>query len=84
MAVIMDCRSILSDFGSGDFIRLRIGIGRPVRGDVVDYVLQPFSSSDMENLAAVLDGAVDTLESLFTDGLEKTMSLYNNRDYLTL
>ncbi len=77
-------RSILSDFGTGDFIRLRIGIGRPVRGDVVDYVLQPFSANEMQDLASVLDGAVDTLESLFTDGLEKTMSLYNNRDYLTL
>ncbi|MDD2335973.1 MAG: aminoacyl-tRNA hydrolase [Geobacteraceae bacterium] len=77
-------RSIFSDFGSGDFIRLRIGIGRPVRGDVVDYVLHPFSANEMQDLASVLDGAVDTLESLFSDGLEKTMSLYNNRDYLTL
>jgi peptidyl-tRNA hydrolase, PTH1 family len=77
-------RSILSDFGTGDFIRLRIGIGRPVRGDVVDYVLQPFSANEMQDLASVLDGAVDTLESLFTDGLEKTMSLYNSRDYLNL
>ena len=77
-------RSILSDFGTGDFIRLRIGIGRPVRGDVVDYVLQPFSSKEMQDLASVLDGAIDTLESLFADGLEKTMSLFNNRNYLTL
>jgi PTH1 family peptidyl-tRNA hydrolase len=77
-------RSILSDIGTGDFIRLRIGIGRPVRGDVVDYVLQPFSVNEMQDLASVLDGAVDTLESVFSDGLEKTMSLYNNMDYLTL
>jgi peptidyl-tRNA hydrolase, PTH1 family len=77
-------RSILSDFGTGDFLRLRIGIGRPVRGDVVDYVLQPFSSKEMQDLASVLDGAIDTLESLFTDGLEKTMSLFNNRNYLAL
>jgi PTH1 family peptidyl-tRNA hydrolase len=77
-------RSILSVFGTGDFIRLRIGIGRPVRGDVVDYVLQPFSAIEMQDLASVLDGAIDTLESFFSDGLEKTMSLYNNRDYLAL
>jgi PTH1 family peptidyl-tRNA hydrolase len=77
-------RSILSDIGTGDFIRLRIGIGRPVRGDVVDYVLQPFSVNEMPDLASVLDGAIDTLESVFSDGLEKTMSIYNNRDYLTL
>jgi len=76
-------RSILSDLGTGDFIRLRVGIGRPVRGDVVDYVLHPFSVNEMKDLATVLDGAVDTLESLLSAGLEKTMSLYNNRDYLT-
>jgi PTH1 family peptidyl-tRNA hydrolase len=58
-------RSILSVFGTGDFIRLRIGIGRPVRGDVVDYVLQPFSAIEMQDLASVLDGAIDTLESFF-------------------
>jgi len=77
-------RSIFSDIGTGDFLRLRIGIGRPARGDVVDYVLHPFSANEMQDLAVVLDGAVDTLESLLSDGLEKTMSLFNNRDYLNL
>jgi len=77
-------RSIIADFGVRDFLRLRIGIGRPVRGDVVDYVLNPFSTVEMKDLAAVLDGAVDILESLFSDGLEKTMSLHNNRDFLAL
>jgi PTH1 family peptidyl-tRNA hydrolase len=77
-------RSIITDFGTRDFLRLRIGIGRPVRGDVVDYVLNPFSTLEMKDLAAVLDGAVDILESLFSDGLEKTMSLHNNRDFLAL
>ncbi|MRR53611.1 MAG: aminoacyl-tRNA hydrolase [Deltaproteobacteria bacterium] len=77
-------RSIIADFGDRDFLRLRIGIGRPVRGDVVDYVLNPFSPVEMKDLAAVLDGAVEILESLFSDGLEKTMSLHNNRDLLAV
>ncbi len=76
-------RSILATFSAGDFIRLRIGIGRPVHGDVVDYVLHPFSASEMQDLPFVLDGAVDVLESVLVVGLEKTMSLYNNRDYLS-
>ncbi len=77
-------RSIIADFGARDFLRLRIGIGRPVRGDVVDYVLNPFSPMEMKDLAAVVDGAVEILESLFSNGLEKTMSLHNNRDFLAL
>ncbi|MHC1698406.1 MAG: aminoacyl-tRNA hydrolase [Geobacteraceae bacterium] len=77
-------RSIIADFGTRDFVRLRVGIGRPVRGDVVDYVLNPFSTTEMKDLAAVVDGAVEILESLFLDGIEKTMSLNNNRDFLSL
>jgi peptidyl-tRNA hydrolase, PTH1 family len=75
-------RSIFSDFGTRDFLRLRIGIGRSVHGEVVDYVLNPFSVKEMQDLPFVLDGAIDVLESLFSAGLEKTMSLYNNRVYL--
>ncbi|HOP41660.1 MAG TPA: aminoacyl-tRNA hydrolase [Geobacteraceae bacterium] len=75
-------RSIQAVLGARDFQRLRIGIGRPVYGDVVDYVLNPFPASEMQNLAMVLDGAIDILESLLANGMEKTMSLYNNRDFL--
>lgn len=75
-------RSIGDVLGSRNFNRLRVGIGRPGRGDVVDYVLNPFPSGDMQDLAVVLDGAIDILESLLAVGMEKTMSLYNNRDFL--
>ncbi|MDD2319800.1 MAG: aminoacyl-tRNA hydrolase [Geobacteraceae bacterium] len=75
-------RSIVAALGSGDFNRLRIGIGRPLHGDVVDYVLNPFSAAEVQGLLAVLDGAVDVLESVFCHGFDKTMSLYNNRDFL--
>lgn len=75
-------RSIQSVLGTGNFIRLRVGIGRPGRGDVVDYVLNPFPSSEMQNLALVLDGAIEVLDSLLNAGMGKTMSLYNNRDFL--
>ncbi len=75
-------RSIFDDFGTRDFLRLRVGVGRPVRGEVVDYVLNPFSENELQDLPFIVDGAVDVLESLFSSGLEKTMSLFNNRDYL--
>jgi PTH1 family peptidyl-tRNA hydrolase len=75
-------RSIHSVLGTGDFNRLRIGIGRPLYGDVVDYVLNPFSVAEEQELLTVLDGAVDILESVLCHGLDKTMSLYNSRDFL--
>ena len=73
-------RSLLSELGSGDFTRIRMGIDRPSRGDVVDYVLTPFSREETGRLPQLLDGAVDVLASLLVEGLAKTMSLYNNRD----
>jgi len=73
-------RSLLAELGSGDFTRVRIGIDRPGRGDVVDYVLTPFRSEETVRLPLLLDGAVEAIESLLSVGLEKTMSLFNNRD----
>jgi PTH1 family peptidyl-tRNA hydrolase len=75
-------KSLTSSLGSGDFIRLRVGIGRPARGDVVDYVLSPFARDEMNDLLPVLDGAADMLETLLKEGLPKAMSIFNNKDLL--
>ena len=75
-------RSIMEQLGKGDFIRLRIGIGRPPRGDTVNYVLGNIPPDQMEVLARVLDGGVEMLEMLLDEGLPKAMSLYNNRNFL--
>lgn len=75
-------RSIIELIGSSDFTRVRIGIGRPLHGDVSSYVLGNLMPDEMENMARVLDGAIEMLESALDDGLPKAMSLYNNRNYL--
>ena len=75
-------RSILEQLGKGDFIRLRIGIGRPLHGDTVNYVLGNIPPDQMEDLPRVLDGGLDMLEMLLDEGLPKAMSLYNNRNFL--
>lgn len=75
-------KSLSACLGTGDFLRLRIGIGRPARGDVVDYVLSPFAGNEMNDLLPVLDGAVDMLETLFVEGLPKAMSIFNNKALL--
>ncbi len=75
-------RSIMEQLGKGDFIRLRIGIGRPLHGDTVNYVLGNIPPEQMEDLPRVLDGGLDMLEMLLDEGLPKAMSLYNNRNFL--
>lgn len=75
-------RSIIQQTGSADFLRLRIGIGRPLHGDVAAHVLSNFTPDEMESLARVLDGALEMLEMALDEGIPKAMSLYNNRNFL--
>lgn len=75
-------RSLVQELGSADFVRLRIGIGRPARGDVADYVLNNFPPDQLRELAPLCDGALNALALLLDEGLAKAMSLYNNKDVL--
>jgi PTH1 family peptidyl-tRNA hydrolase len=77
-------RSLLQELGSGEFTRIRIGIDRSRSGDPADYVLSPFSKNEMTSLSDLLNKIVDSIEMLVSEGLPKTMSLYNNKDLLAL
>ena len=71
-------RSLAEALGTQDFLRVRIGIGRPERGDrrpVADWVLQPFPpGTDVDRL--VRDGADCTL-SVLRDGVDAAMRTWN-------
>jgi len=75
-------RSLAQELSSGAFLRVRVGIGRPLHGDVVNYVLNNFTPEEMSGLPRLLDGVIDLLELLISEGLPKTMSLYNNKELL--
>lgn len=77
-------RSIIEQLGKGDFIRLRIGIGRPLHGDTVNYVLGAIPPDQMEILPRILDGGLEMLEMMLDQGLPKAMSLFNNRIFTEL
>jgi PTH1 family peptidyl-tRNA hydrolase len=50
---------------SGDFLRLRLGVGRPLRKeDIVEYVLSPFTAVEAEDRQAMLVHAVEWVEKL--------------------
>jgi peptidyl-tRNA hydrolase, PTH1 family len=75
-------RSLLSELGSGDFTRVRVGIGRPSRGDVVDYVLNRFADEELSRLPDLLDGVIDLIYVFCKEGPGKAMTLFNKRDLL--
>jgi peptidyl-tRNA hydrolase, PTH1 family len=71
-------RSIAQALGTADFLRLRIGVGRPGRGDprpVADYVLSPFEPEvDVE---ALVGRAADAVESVAREGLGEAQRRFN-------
>lgn len=73
-------RSVAQHLGTPDFVRLRIGVGRPERGDprpVADWVLTPFPPEiDVEELVA---RAADAVETIGRDGVEEAQQRFNER-----
>jgi PTH1 family peptidyl-tRNA hydrolase len=71
-------RSLRGALGTGDFHRVRVGIGRPPgRQDVADFVLSDYTSSERKALPLQVVTAADAVEALLTDGLAKTQSRFN-------
>ena len=71
-------RSLAQHLGSQDFLRLRIGVGRPGRGDprsVSDWVLSAFGPD--EDVDALVARSADAVESIVSDGLEATQTRFN-------
>ena len=73
-------RSMIDRLGTPDFIRVRIGIGRPpptFKGDVADYVLGNFDSSEKAELPKIIEKAVAAATAILKDGLNPAMNRIN-------
>jgi PTH1 family peptidyl-tRNA hydrolase len=71
-------RSMRGSLATGDFYRVRAGIGRPPgRQDVADFVLSDYSSAERKELPFQVMDAADAVECLVTEGLEKTQQKFN-------
>jgi len=71
-------KSLRTSLGTGDFHRLRFGVGRPPGTmDPAVFVLRDFTPAERKDLGFHVDRAVDALESLVCDGLERAQNLYN-------
>lgn len=72
-------KSMRSSLGTGDFYRVRAGIGRPPgRQEVADFVLSNYSSTERKELPFQVDTAADAVECLVLEGLERTQQKYNS------
>ena len=72
-------KSIRSAMGSGDYLRVRLGIGRPPgRQDPADFVLRPFGSTERKDLGVFLERAADGIEVLVSAGLARAQNEYND------
>jgi len=72
-------RSLIDALGGGDFVRLRIGVGRSENGDgVVDHVLGRFNAQEQSVLPDVILRARDAVETILCKGTKEGMNRFNN------
>ena len=75
-------RSLIERLGKPDFLRVRIGIGRPppgFRGEVADYVLSDFDALERAELGGVVDRALEAVRRIVQDGPTAAMNATNPR-----
>lgn len=74
-------KSVIDALGTSQFVRVKIGIGRPAPGqDSADYVLETVTKEELEVIEPCLERAVDALEVLIHRGTEAAMNLFNVRE----
>ena len=72
-------RSLRSSLGTGDFFRVRVGVGRPPgRQDPADFLLSNYTSTERKELSFQVDRAADAVETLLTLGLAETQQRFNS------
>ena len=73
-------KSLMGALGSGNFSRLRIGVGRPEGGgDVIQHVLDPFREDEQERLGAILERAAQAAVTIISHGANGGMNRFNRK-----
>jgi PTH1 family peptidyl-tRNA hydrolase len=72
-------RSIAAELQTETFARLRVGIGRPVEGEPIDYVLAQFNPAESVNLPAIVGAAYEMACAAVESGLLVAMNQFNGR-----
>jgi len=71
-------QSLIDAWRSKDFVRVRVGIGRPPEDvDPIDHVLRRFTPAEKEVVAEAIPRAADAVLAIVRDGVDKAASIYN-------
>ncbi len=80
-------KSITGALGTEDWIRVRIGVGKPalpdgreIKAGGKDYLLTPMRKSELEVMDEVLDRAAKAVETVVSQGIASAMNQFNRRD----
>jgi len=76
-------RSIISALGNNNFIRVRVGVGRPDTGrNVSDFVLGKFSGSEFKELEKISHAAIEAVSTIITGSASEAMNKFNKKNIL--
>ncbi|WP_299306320.1 aminoacyl-tRNA hydrolase [uncultured Brachybacterium sp.] len=74
-------RDITKALGTKDYLRVRVGVGRPPGSrDTADHVLAPFSSTERKTLELLISEAADAVESVILEGLTAAQQRFHSRE----
>ena len=74
-------KSVIEVLGTGEFARLRMGVGRgDARRDLADHVLATFDPDERENVAEMVGRAADAIELFIAEGIAPVMNRFNRRE----
>jgi len=71
--------SVSAELGSRDYLRLRVGVGKPASGNISDFLLQPLDAAAEQQLDAALTRARDAVELVVRQGIERAMNQVNRQ-----
>jgi PTH1 family peptidyl-tRNA hydrolase len=73
--------SIAEQLGSSDFMRVRLGIGKPAdKSRVEGYVLEPFNSEELSVLPEIIQTAAEAIEEIISSGMQVAMGKYHKKN----
>lgn len=73
-------KSVIGALGTGEFIRVRLGIGPAEPGEnLAEYVLRPMSDAELEQAAELIDRAAEAVELILRQGAAAAMNRFNRR-----
>lgn len=70
-------RDIVNKLSTKDFIRVRLGVGRPEHGDVTNHVLGAFDRDEESEVAEMIEDACDAVAAIIADGVEAAQNRFN-------